>query len=57
MTLPPRALAGALLLAATLAGCGGGDVSWCVSGGAFAAGYNSSDCPRDPDGNHPQPAT
>lgn len=45
----PRALA--LLLAAALAGCGGGtEVSWCVGGDGFSAGFNAPDCqPNQPD--------
>jgi hypothetical protein len=36
-----------------LAGCGGGEVSWCFSGGSgtVSAGYNSTDCPPDADKN------
>ncbi len=45
----PRAWAVALL-AALLGACGGGtEVSWCVGGDGFSAGYNHPDCRPNPD--------
>ena len=39
-----------LLLAAALAGCGGGELSWCIhsGSGSLAGGPNPPDCPLDP---------
>ena len=36
-----------LALGLWLAGCGGGDLSWCLSNGSgsMSAGFNTSDCP------------
>lgn len=47
---PPRlALAALLLVCGVLAGCGGGtEVSWCLGGDGFSAGYNTTHCPPDP---------
>ena len=52
-----RALAAALLLAAVLAGCGGGEVSWCIQGGSgsLSVGYHSADCPPDSKKSQPLP--
>jgi hypothetical protein len=39
-----------------LAGCGGGsDVSWCFSGGAVSAGFNTAQCPPQTDQKAAQP--
>ena len=56
MTPGPRSrlLAAVLVAARVLAGCGGGtEVSWCLGGDGFSAGYNTSQCPPDP---HDKPA-
>ena len=46
---PPRALAAAVLAASLLAACGGDtDVSWCIGGDGFSAGYNTAQCPPRP---------
>ena len=61
-TTPPRAPAAAALLAAllaagALAGCGGGtDVSWCIGGDGFSAGYNTTHCPPKPNEKPAGPA-
>ena len=54
-----RALAAALLLAAVLAGCGGGEVSWCIQSGSgsLSAGYHSADCRPDSKKNQPLPVS
>ena len=51
MTPGPRSrlLAAVIVAASVLAGCGGGtEVSWCLGGDGFSAGYNTSQCPPDP---------
>ena len=48
--LPALRRALPLLLAAALAGCGGGELSWCIhsGSGSLAGGPNPPDCPPDP---------
>ncbi|MBN8557906.1 MAG: hypothetical protein LCH72_16160 [Proteobacteria bacterium] len=55
----PDTLTAALLPAATLAACGGGDLSWCIQGGSgsLSAGCHSADSPPDSQKNQPLPVS
>ncbi len=55
--LAPRAWPTLALLAALLGGCGGDtELSWCVGGDGFSAGYNHPDCRPRPASESTAPA-